>query len=107
MMLALFAEIVASQARSSRATIVLLNVTLLRSCLPIKSSAAFAFAIASFVIVSTASGVCGQSGMVRYGVFLCGSCLEVVDRFCFLGKKRRGQKEQQETREETFHKRQS
>src|SRR5712692_10132674 len=44
---------------------VLLKVTLFGSCLPISSSPAFAFAIASFVEDSTASGVCCQSGMVR------------------------------------------
>src|SRR6266446_328644 len=50
---------------ASRATPVLLNVTLPRSCPAIWSSAAFAFAIASFIEASTASGVLSQSGTVR------------------------------------------
>src|SRR5262249_39048808 len=62
---ALFAVLAASYPTSSSATTVLLKVTLPRSCAPILSSAAFAFAIALFIEASTASGVCSQSGSVN------------------------------------------
>src|SRR5215471_3985593 len=64
MIVALFAAIPAWYVRSSSATTVLLKVTLLRSCLPIWSSALFALAIASFIDASIASGVCSQLGIV-------------------------------------------
>src|SRR4029453_15169824 len=44
---------------------VLLNVTLPKSCVPIWSSAVFALAMASFMEASTACGVCSHSGIVK------------------------------------------
>src|SRR5205809_6504084 len=64
MMVALFAARFASYVTSSKATTVLLKVTLLWSWAPIRSSDALAFAIAFFMEASTASGVCSQSGIV-------------------------------------------
>src|SRR5207248_5463624 len=65
MMVALFAARFASYVTPSRATTVLLKVTLLGSCAPIRSSDALAFAIAFFIAASRASGVCCQSGIVN------------------------------------------
>src|SRR4051812_21084606 len=65
MRVALFAARLASYVTSSKATTVLLKVALLGSWAPIQSSDAFAFAIVFFITVSTASGVCSQSGIVN------------------------------------------
>src|SRR3954463_6505689 len=65
MRVALFAARLASYVTSSNATTVLLKLTLLSSWAPIRSNDAFAFAIAFFIAVSTAFGVCSQSGIVN------------------------------------------
>src|SRR5436190_19758311 len=65
MMVALFAARFASYVTPSRATTVLLKVTLLGSCAPIRSSDALAFAIVVLIAGSTASGVCSEPGIVN------------------------------------------
>ena len=99
----LLIAIVASFCRLSIAPTVLSKVTLPRSCFPIVSSPALAFAIALSISACTSRGVFGQCGIDEDFVRLLRGGLKIRETFDIAGTERKSEGGEQTDEQEVFH----